>query len=65
MRKAMGMWLVIGVMLVTGVVMAEEARLADGSPTAEAMGWRLGCQAYGLNRCSFFEAVDKTAAVGP
>ncbi|MBP9004382.1 MAG: sugar phosphate isomerase/epimerase [Candidatus Hydrogenedentes bacterium] len=64
MRKAMGMWLVIGVMLVTGVVMAEEARLADGSPTAEAMGWRLGCQAYSFNRFTFFEAVDKTAAVG-
>ncbi len=39
-------------------------KLADGAPTAEAMGWRVACQAYSFNRFTFYEAVDKTAAVG-
>ena len=64
MRRATGLWLAAGVALVAGMVMAEEAKLADGAPTAEALGWRLGCQAYSFNRFTFFEAVDKTAAVG-
>jgi len=38
--------------------------LAAGCPNAEKLGWRLGCQAYSFNRFTFFEAVEKTAAVG-
>ncbi len=35
-----------------------------GAPTAEALGWRVGTQAYSFNRFSFYEAVDKTASIG-
>jgi len=31
---------------------------------AETLGWQLGVQAYSFNRFTFFEAVDKTAALG-
>jgi len=31
---------------------------------AEALGWRLGIQAWTFKRFTFFEAVDKTAAMG-
>jgi len=43
---------------------ARAEKLADGAPHAEKLGWRLGCQAYSFNRFTFFEAVDKNAAVG-
>lgn len=43
---------------------AEGARLAEGAPHAEKLGWRLGCQAYSFNRFSFYEAIDKTASLG-
>ncbi|HOA51031.1 MAG TPA: hypothetical protein PKI05_02165, partial [Thermogutta sp.] len=39
-------------------------KLAEGAPHAEKLGWRLGCQAYSFNRFTFYEAVEKTAAVG-
>ncbi|HOC74181.1 MAG TPA: sugar phosphate isomerase/epimerase, partial [Candidatus Hydrogenedentes bacterium] len=35
-----------------------------GAPTAESLGWRVGCQAYSFNRFTFYEAVDKTASIG-
>lgn len=35
-----------------------------GAPNAEKLGWKVGCQAYTFNRFTFFEAVDKTAALG-
>jgi sugar phosphate isomerase/epimerase len=41
-----------------------EGKLANGSPNAEKIGWRLGCQAYSFNHFTFFDAVDKTASVG-
>ncbi len=37
---------------------------ARGAPSAEKLGWRLGCQAYSFNRFTFFEAVDKNASLG-
>lgn len=40
------------------------AAAARGAPSAEKLGWRLGCQAYSFNRFSFFEAVDKNASLG-
>jgi len=40
------------------------APLTDGAPTAEKLGWRLGCQAYTFNRFTFFEALDKIALLG-
>jgi sugar phosphate isomerase/epimerase len=43
---------------------AETEELAKGAPTAEKLGWRLGCQAWTFNQFTFFEAVDKTAALG-
>ncbi|MBN2577809.1 MAG: sugar phosphate isomerase/epimerase [Pirellulales bacterium] len=35
-----------------------------GAPTAEKLGWRLGCQAWSFRNFTFFEAVDKTASLG-
>jgi sugar phosphate isomerase/epimerase len=37
---------------------------ATGAPDAEKIGWRLGTQAYTFNSLTFFDAVDKTAALG-
>ncbi len=34
------------------------------NPVADPLGWRLGCAAWSFNRFTFFEAVDKTAALG-
>lgn len=39
-------------------------KLADGAPHAEKRGWRLGAQAYSFNRFTFYEALEKIAAVG-
>jgi len=39
-------------------------KLAEGAPHAEKLGWRLGCQAYSFNRFTFYEAIEKNAAVG-
>ncbi len=35
-----------------------------GTPHAEEIGWRVGCQAWSFNRYTFFEAVDRTASLG-
>ncbi len=43
---------------------AAQDKVAEGAPTAEALGWRLGCQAYTFNRFTFYEAVEKTASLG-
>ncbi len=37
---------------------------ATGAPDAEKLGWRLATQAYTFRGGTFFEAVDKTAAIG-
>ena len=37
---------------------------ATGSPDAEKLGWRLATQAYTFRGGTFFEAIDKTAAIG-
>lgn len=54
--------------LVAGVAVAFPAVSEDlytgGAPTAESLGWRVGCQAYSFNRFTFYEAVDKTASIG-
>ena len=39
------------------------ARVA-AAPAPEPLGWRLGPAAWSFNRFTFFEAVDKTAALG-
>lgn len=36
----------------------------EGAPAAEAMGWRLGCQAYSFNKFTFYEAVANVKALG-
>ena len=40
------------------------AVLAQMPPAAESLGWRLGVAAWSFNRFTFFEAVDRTAALG-
>lgn len=37
---------------------------AAGSPDAEKLGWRLATQAWTFNGVTFFDAIDKTAAIG-
>ena len=60
--------LLSGCALVVGVAcMAVPAVAQDtpkGCPTAESIGWHLGCQAYSFNKFTFYEAVDKTASLG-
>lgn len=56
---------VAGLCLMMGAASAQDAAIYDkGAPNAEAIGWRLGCQAYSFNRFTFFEAVDKNASMG-
>ncbi len=44
---------------------AEEVELyTGGAPNAEAIGWKIGCQAYSFNRFTFFEAIDKVSSIG-
>lgn len=37
---------------------------AQSPPAEDPLGWRLGSAAWSFNRFTFFEAVDKTAAIG-
>jgi sugar phosphate isomerase/epimerase len=43
---------------------AADAEKSPGAPSAEKLGWRLGCQAWTFNSYTFFEAIEKTAALG-
>jgi sugar phosphate isomerase/epimerase len=54
--------LVVGLACLAAPAVAQDA--AKGCPTAESIGWQLGCQAYSFNRFTFYEAVDKTASLG-
>lgn len=47
-----------------GLWAADEPAKGPGAPDAEKLGWRLGCQAYTFRSGTFFEAVDKNAALG-
>jgi sugar phosphate isomerase/epimerase len=38
--------------------------LAQTPPATDPLGWRLGCAAWSFNKFTFFEAVEKTAALG-
>jgi sugar phosphate isomerase/epimerase len=52
-------------MMFTGTLFSQEAIKPNTHPSTEAyLGWRLGVQAWSFNRFSFYEAVDKTAALG-
>jgi len=39
-------------------------KIGEGAPDAEKLGWRLGCQAYTFRRVTFFDAIDRVAALG-
>ncbi len=53
----------LGTLLLSAAIAgAQEA--AKGCPNAEALGWKVGCQAYTFNRFTFFEAVDKVKSLG-
>lgn len=43
---------------------ADTSDLPKGTPNAEKLGWRLGCQAYSFKDFTLFEAIDKTASLG-
>jgi sugar phosphate isomerase/epimerase len=38
--------------------------LAKGTPNAAKLGWRLACCAYSFNKLTFFETIEKVAALG-
>lgn len=40
------------------------AETAKGAPTAEKLGWRVGCTLYSFNKFPFVEAVAKNASLG-
>jgi len=68
MRKMMACLVVMLLALSMGLAVANAAepvkKICDGAPDAEKLGWRLGCQAWTFNRFTFFEAVDRNAALG-
>lgn len=43
---------------------AADPLYAGGAPTAEKMGWRVGCQLYSFHTKSFREAVEMNASLG-
>ncbi|GAA4308210.1 sugar phosphate isomerase/epimerase [Compostibacter hankyongensis] len=43
---------------------AEQGDSTQDSVTADALGWKMGVQAYTFRNFSFFEAVDKTKSLG-
>jgi sugar phosphate isomerase/epimerase len=49
--------------LVSPVPAAAEA-VKTSTPSAEKIGWDVGCQLYTFRRFSFYEALDKIAALG-
>jgi sugar phosphate isomerase/epimerase len=54
--------LAVGLACMAVPALAQDA--PKGCPTAESIGWQLGCQAYSFNKFTFYEAVDKTASLG-
>ncbi len=56
--------LVLAAGLAVAFPAVSEDLYTGGAPTAESLGWRVGCQAYSFNRFTFYEAVDKTASIG-
>ncbi|HOK08293.1 MAG TPA: sugar phosphate isomerase/epimerase [Candidatus Hydrogenedens sp.] len=58
------------VLFVSVILLGSKTSFADnelytgGAPNAEAIGWKIGCQAYSFNRFTFFEAIDKVASIG-
>jgi len=49
---------------ISAVCLILAALWAPSGSAADPLGWRLGTAAWSFNRFSFFEAVDKTAALG-
>jgi HEAT repeat protein/sugar phosphate isomerase/epimerase len=43
---------------------AVAAKLADGAPTAEKLGWRMSIQCWSFRNFTFFESVDKAKRMG-
>jgi sugar phosphate isomerase/epimerase len=64
MLATIGAWLAARIPLFGATEVKGPAFQATGAPDAEKLGWRLGTQAWTFNRVTFFEAVDKTAALG-
>jgi len=47
-----------------GSTLSMAAERVDETPNADKLGWQLGCEAWTFHLYSFFEAIDKTAALG-
>jgi sugar phosphate isomerase/epimerase len=54
----------LGTLAAFAVAAGAQEKAAEGCPNAEALGWKVGCQAYTFNRYTFFEAVDKVKSLG-
>lgn len=66
-RSAIAAAVLSAAMAVLGTTGASAQSLTipvEGAPAAEALGWRLGCQAYSFNRFTFYEAVANVKALG-
>ena len=50
--------------LESGAAQAAGPAAAVSTPSAEKLGWRLGCQAWTFNRFTLHEAIDNTAELG-
>lgn len=61
MKKKVSIAILVSVAMLS---LAAPSAVAQGAPNAEALGWRLGCQAYSFNRFTFFEAIDKNQSLG-
>ena len=64
MLATIGAWLAARIPVFGAKEVKGPAFQATGAPDAEKLGWRLGTQAWTFNGVTFFEAVDKTAALG-
>ena len=60
MRKAL--WIVVVALLAAAPALAADAKRDDQA--AEKLGWKLGVQCWSFNRYTFFEAVEKSKALG-
>ena len=64
MKKSFCMAMAVGALMAAPCFAQDVELYTGGTPDAEALGWRMGCQAYSFNRFTFLEAVDKVASMG-
>ena len=68
-RMSLGLALLGEMMVLSWSVQAQtevggRGSVCKGAPTAAELGWHLGVQAWSFNKYTFFESVDRVAALG-